>query len=219
MSSKKKNNYQNQEVEKNEVNEPMPSYSEKPLDFQQVWLMFQEVKEMFKETDRKFAETDKQFKETDIQFKETDKKINQVLGLFTSQWGKLVEAIIAPSCLKLFKERGIDVTGIYPNVKVHHGDLQGEFDVVLRNGTEVVIVEIKTTFTKENVDDFLEKMATVREYFPEYGNKKFYGAIAAIKYDENSHRYAYKKGLFVLINKGENIVKIANDEKFMPHEF
>ena len=205
MSSKKKNKYQNQEDEKNEVNEPMPSYSEKPLDFQQVWLMFQEVKEAFKETD--------------IQFKKTDKKINQVLGLFTSQWGKLVEAIIAPSCLKLFKERGIDVTGIYPNVKVHHGNLQGEFDVVLRNGSEVVIVEIKTTFTKEIVDDFLEKMAIVREYFPEYGEKKFYGAIAAIKYDENSHRYAYKKGLFVLINKGENIVKIANDDKFVPLEF
>ena len=54
-----------------------------------------------------FKETDAKFKETDAKFKETDRKINQLSGLFTSQWGKLIEALVEPNVLDLFQRRGI----------------------------------------------------------------------------------------------------------------
>ena len=50
---------------------------------------FRELKELFKETDQRF-------KETAQQMKETDQKIRELNDLFTSQWGKLIEALIAP---------------------------------------------------------------------------------------------------------------------------
>ena len=205
--------------ESDQVNEPMPGYGKQPLDFNQVWLMFQETDRQFKETDKKFKETDSRFKETDKQFKETDKKLNKAIAMFTTQWGKLMEALIEPSCLKLFKDRGIDISRTYTNVKVEQQDLQGEFDIVLANGEEVVIVEVKTTLTPKYVDEFLEKLDRIREFLPEHRDKTIYGAVAGIKYENSSDRYAYKNGLFVLVNKGEDIIKIANKKDFEPRRF
>ena len=120
------------------------------------------------------------FQETDKQFKETDKKIQKLSNLFTTQWGKLMEALITPSCLKLFKKRGIDISRTYPNVKVEKEDLEGEFDIVLANGGEVVIVEVKTTMTPTFVNEFLEKLKRIREYLPEHRDKNIYGAVAGM---------------------------------------
>lgn len=43
------------------------------------------------------------FAETDRRFKETDEKIKELASLFTGQWGKLIEALVRPSALKLFQ--------------------------------------------------------------------------------------------------------------------
>jgi len=56
------------------------------------------------------------FKETDARFKETDKKINELSGLFSSQWGKMIEALVEPNALKLFQVRGIQVRYVYRRV-------------------------------------------------------------------------------------------------------
>ncbi len=176
------------------------------LNFEKVWQMFQETREQMRETDKKM--------------RETDKKIKALTNLFTSQWGKLMEALIMPSCLKLFRVRGINVSQTYTNIVIDKENRKiAEFDIVLSNGTEIVVVEVKTTMKKEDVDYFLEKMARIRVFFPKWADMKFYGALAAIKYDENTERLGYRHGLFILTNSGEGIIKIANDPKFVPDEF
>jgi hypothetical protein len=42
--------------------------------------------------------------------------------------------------------------------------------------------------------------------------------VAGIVIQEDADKYAYKKGLYVLKQKGE-IVEIANDDKFVPREW
>ncbi len=173
--------------------------------FEKVWKMFEEIS-------RKFEETDKQFKET-------DKKINKVAGIFSSQWGKLMEALIEPACLKLFKARGIDVNYTYSNVKVKTKEVEAEFDIVLENGNEVVIIEVKTDMTVKKIDHFLETLSKIKTYLPRYADKKIYGAVAGIKYNEQSDKYAYRQGLFVLRNTGDYIIEIANSKQFSPKVF
>jgi len=63
------------------------------------------------------------FAETDKRFKETDKKIKELSALFTGQWGKLIEALVKPSALKLFQDRGIEVTkNRKPSERVANGN-------------------------------------------------------------------------------------------------
>jgi hypothetical protein len=45
------------------------------------------------------------------------------------------------------------------------------------------------------------------------------GAVAALKYEGQSDKFAYRQGLFVLKSMGEGIIKIANDDKFLPKTF
>lgn len=65
---------------------------------------------MQKETALQMKETADQKKTadqvTDRQMKETDRKIKELSQLFTGQWGKLVEALMQPGCVRLFRERG-----------------------------------------------------------------------------------------------------------------
>jgi hypothetical protein len=181
-----------------------------------------ELRELVKERDKRleklFKDTDRRFKETDKQFKETDKKIKELSNLFTTQWGKLVEALVEPGAVNLFRERGIDVRYTARRIEVEDEKRRkiAEYDIVLVNDKEVVIIEVKTTVKKEDVDYFLEKLAKVREHLRSLvKDKKVYGAVAGISFDEGVDRYAYRSGLFVLKSEG-GIIRIANDPKFKP---
>ncbi|MBC6418923.1 MAG: hypothetical protein GDA44_09120, partial [Prochloron sp. SP5CPC1] len=54
-----------------------------------------------------------------------------------------------------------------------------------------------------------------KEAFPAYKNYKIHGAVAAIGVTKEVARYAYRQGLFVIVQSGET-VEIANDEIFQP---
>ena len=185
-------------------------------DFDKVWLMFQETNTKFLETDKKFQET-KELLST--KFLETDKKIKELANLFTTQWGKLIESLVEPSCVKLFQDRGVQIEQSFQNVKAKHGKTDMECDILLVNSSELVVVEVKTTFRPEYATEFAKKLVSFKKFFPQYKGYKVLGAVAALKYEGQSDKFAYRLGLFVLRSNGEGIIKIINDKKFVPKGF
>ncbi|MFH0755269.1 MAG: hypothetical protein V1910_01200 [bacterium] len=159
------------------------------------------------------------FLETDMKFQDTDKKIRKLEGLFTSQWGKLIEAMVQPAALKLFQNRGIKVNESMQRVEIKKPDLQKEFDIILVNGDVVIVVEVKSTLKIEDVKKHMECLKIFHKYMPEYKDKKVYGAVAYINCDEQSDKFAYRNGLFVITLSGDDIVEIKNDLDFIPVNF
>ncbi|MDQ1266703.1 MAG: hypothetical protein QG635_1855, partial [Bacteroidota bacterium] len=149
----------------------LQTQSEKP-DFDKVWLMFQETKELISkssfETDKKFQETDKKFQETDKKFQDTDKKLNKLEYLFKSQWGKLIESLVDGDLVALLKKRQIAVNFTTTRAKLFFNDREYEFDIIAENGSDVVIVEVKTTLRVDDVKEFLEELKMIRTLFPKY---------------------------------------------------
>ena len=201
-----------------------------PLSFEKVWLMFQETDKRFKETDEKFKETDKiltekfqetdrilteKFQETDNKFKETDKKLNKLEQLFTSQWGKLVESLVEGDVIKILNERGIEVTDTLRRRTGRRDGIDYEFDIIAINGTDIVIIEVKTTLRPGDVRDFLKKLKQAKNWMPEYSDKNIYGAMAFISEDAGTAAMAEKKGLFVIRATGDS-ASIINQENFQP---
>ncbi|MBC8230344.1 hypothetical protein H8E77_12425 [bacterium] len=125
---------------------------------------------------RIFAETDRRL---DKRFAETDEKIKELAGLFTGQWGKLIEALVKPSALKLFQERGIKVTETSQRIESNRNGSQMEVDIFLANDTEAVVIEVKTTLRVEDVREFLEKVGEFTLFFPRYKGLKIYGAYGS----------------------------------------
>ena len=210
-------------------------------DFDKIWKLMMENREQMKETDRQLkasmtetdrrmqetdrqlkasmAETDRQLKanmaETDRQMKETDRRLKKLDYLFTGHWGKLMEALTKGGLVQALKKRNIPVTGLLPNAEKTYKDQRREFDIVAINGEMVVVVEVKTTLKVQHIQSFLETMKNIKNYFPEYADKKIYGAMAYLKSNEGAGSYAEKQGLFIL-NPVGNIVKVMNSAHFSP---
>jgi len=188
---------------------------------------FQRVWQMFQETDRKFEKSkedaDRENREIRRLFKESDRKFEQYFGKIKEMdrnWGKLVESLVKPSVATQFRKRGIPIIGSGQRVEREIGGETIEIDILLTNGDSVVAVEVKTKLTVEHVNEHIEKhLKPFRRFFPEYQDKKVYGAVAYIHLEENSDRYAYKNGLFVLTFDAKNMVKIKNDSKFIPKTY
>ena len=171
------------------------------------------------ETLRELAEVQKESrKEIEMSSKKADKRLRELDELFNGQWGKLMEALVKGDLIKLLKERNIDVTGI---AKEHERRLDGEtyeFDIIATNGDEVVVVEVKTTLGKKDVDHFIIKLKDFKKIFREYADKKVFGAVAYLKENSGSVKYSMRKKLFVIRATGSSS-SILNDKKFRPKVF
>ncbi len=180
----------------------------------QVGEEIRELREALREQGR---ETERLREALREQGRETDQKIRELSALFTTQWGKLVEALVEPGTVNLFRERGIKVRRSARRVEVEdeQGRKLAEYDIFLENDEEVVIIEVKTTVKKEDVDELLEKLKEFKKLNPKYKGYRVYGAVAGLGYDEGVDRYAYRCGLFVLKSEG-GVIRIANDPAFKP---
>ena len=190
-----------------------------------------ETDRRMKETDRRMKETDRQMKKTDRQMKKTDLRIDKLSrsldktnGNFNDKWGKFVENLVAGDLVNLLSEWGINVNRIqprlvYPQSRHHRG---GEFDLVAINGKELVIVEVKSSLEKKDVDFFVKKLKIFKEVPTEYRDRKIYGGVAYIKCIKKADEYADSEGLFVIKAPGgtSKISTITNHpEKFKPKIF
>ena len=200
-----------------------------PATFQEIRDILRQVSESQKETDRRMQETDRRLQETDRLLKwqaaeaerrgqETDRRMRELNEMFTGHWGKLMEALVDGDLIKLLRERGITVDYTFNNLKRDHDGRTWEIDILAANGTEVVVVEVKTTLKVRDVDHFLQTLRHFHRLMPEYGDKLAYGAAAYLKADEGSAVYAEEQRLFVIRATGSS-ASITNREGFTPRVF
>ncbi len=190
----------------------------------EVWVLLGELIESQKETDRLFQEskleTDRRFQETERLLKEQSKKtdqqiraVNKELGELGNRLGEFVEWQVRPAAVRLFRERGIAVREISRDVSVDNGDEGIDVDVLVVDTTQAVAIEVKSKLTKRDVDEHLERLSKFKRLLPRYQNIQLLGAVAAMVAPSEIARYAYRQGLFVITQSGEDLV-ILNDAKF-----
>ncbi|MDR0328094.1 MAG: hypothetical protein LBI05_07365 [Planctomycetaceae bacterium] len=193
--------------------------SQQPLTYEGVLEMFRESREEFKEMREQMKETDRRIaqmsQETDRRMKETDRKIS-ALG---SRIGEIVENMV-----------GGDIVGQFQalNIAIHSHSRDktfgtrgtnesGQIDVFLENGDIVVLIEVKTKPTADDVLDHIERMKKYRIY----GNDKrrILGAVAGAVVADDVVKFAHKQGLFVIVQSGEAVEIIAPPEGFVAKEW
>ena len=166
------------------------------------------------EADRRREEANRTMEELKKQVQETTKAVNNL----TTRWGRFVEELVEPAVVRLFQERGIDVTQTMSRLKSKRPGAAMEIDIVAVNGSELVAVECKSRLLRDDVDDFLSRLQRFKVAFPQFQAFQVYGAVAGIDIDQGIDVYAYRRGLFVIKQSGET-VKIINDAQFQPVGF
>jgi hypothetical protein len=136
---------------------------------------------------------------------DTNKAIKDMKNVFTTQWGRLVEALSRPAALALFKKEGIEIDRIFEDVHKIKKDGQDvmEIDVALCDTSTVVIVEVKSHCDSRDINHFLGQMEHCKEWYPDFADKELRVAVAAISYAPGAEEYAQKQGVYVLKLTGE----------------
>jgi hypothetical protein len=192
----------------------------------EVWQLLGELIQSQKETDRRFQETerllqeqskesDRRFRETERLIKEQNKRVDEQLGKLGNRLGEFVEWQVRPAAVRLFQERGIDVTELSSDLSVQRGDEGLEIDLLVVNGSEAIAIEVKSKLTQADVDEHLERLDKFKRLLPRYQSLRILGAVAAMVTPKEVASYAYRQGLFVIAQSGDNLV-ILNDPKFKP---
>ena len=180
------------------------------------------IKQVSVETSEKIAEhsaeTSEKIAELSFEVKKTNKGLREARDLFTSQWGRLIESFVKGGLVDLLKEKNIDVISTESNMEGTYKGKNWELDIVAINGSELVIVEVKTNLKVKDIDHFSKKLEFFTKWRPIYKGKKIYGAVAYIRTDEHSTKYAEKQGLFVIRATGNN-AKIINQKNFKPKTY
>ena len=173
------------------------------------------LKEQAQEADRRQQKTERFLNK---QAKASERSINKLRGVFTSQWGELVESLVEGDLVRLLQQRRVAVDSILERPRGRRNGEDYEFDIVAGNGDEVVVVEVKTTLRSEDVTHFLHKLRRFTVYEPRYRGEKIYGAVAYLKADGAVTKYAERQGLFVIRATGDS-ASIINAEDFKPAVF
>jgi len=185
-----------------------------------IWALFREtdrrLNEQFRETDRRL---DRRFEATEREIATLSAQTRAVENLFTSQWGRLLEALVEPGAIELFQARGVAVNRSLERPRVRRDGEELEIDLLLVNGDALIVVEVKSTLRVKEVRKLLEDLRRFPEFFPEYRGYRLFGAVAALGIHESADRYAYRQGLFVLTLGREGLVTLRNDSAFRPKDF
>jgi len=207
--------------EMREFKDEMRAFKDEMREFKDEMRAFKDEMRAFKDEMREFKDEMLAFKNEMREFK---KEINKKWGDLANKMGTMAEDLVAPSVPRILRQIVDCPDGQVESMAVHVRRLhpvdrrEREFDVVAVCGEYVLINETKSRLNTGNVDDFIARMPEAREFFPEYSDKKFIGAIASLYVDESVVRYGERQGLIVL-GFGEGVMEVLNSPGFRPKAF
>ena len=182
-------------------------------------LEMEELREKDKqEAERRQKEYEQRQKAYERRQEKADKRMKKLEGLFTSQWGALMESLGEGGLIALLQKRNMTVLYTITRMYGRRNGEHFEFDIVAVNGEEVVVVNVETTLRPGDVTHFLEQLGKFTVYDPLYQGKKIYGAVAYLKADTSVQVHAERQGLFVIRATGSS-ASIVHDKEFVPRAF
>jgi hypothetical protein len=134
------------------------------------------------------------------------KETQRNIGGLNNTLGSLVERIMTPDLPRKFTQFGFAFNRITTVKWAVEGSIYAEIDGLLENGTQAMVVEVKTTLREKDIDEHLIRMDKVRAFADDHGDKRqFLGAMAATIVGKAAKEYALSKGFFVIEPSGENV--------------
>ena len=189
--------------------------------FESVWAALQENAKQQKKNERiltkKFAETRKLFKETDKKFDRLERMIDkdrELIGGISRSNGEFCEEYFINS----FKEKPVFLGEKYDRVisylKPDPVVIEDEYDLVLRNGKSVVLIEMKYKAGTDDVGKMFKKLYSYRANYPMFKNYKVYLCLASFRFPAIVRKCAAKEGVILIQQQGEIIEVISENVKY-----
>lgn len=175
-------------------------------------------------TQQQIEQTSREMRDFKIEMRESHREMRQRWGELSNKMGTMAEDLVAPSVSRTLRtvvgcpDDAIEHVAV--RVRQRHPETRQmqEFDVIAACGDYTLINETKSSLSPEHITDFVDLMDRAREFFPEYADRKFIGAIASLYVDPSVVRFGERQGLIVL-GFGEDLMDVLNSSEFKPKEF
>jgi hypothetical protein len=187
-------------------------------------LFFEEFMAGMRELGKKQEETARQIEKNAQEMEALKKTVERVtvnVGGLNRSLGELIETLIAARLWEKFPD--YNLKRAYQRVPIfdENNRTMTDIDILLSNTDTVMVVEVKRQLDdRRDVDDHLKRMERIRKYPPaEVAGKKMIGAIAGGVVDDDTRRYAYESGFFVLELTGDTVQLIPPPDGFVPKKW
>jgi len=191
--------------ERKELAKEQKEFSKKQKEEYRIW------KEKFARTEKAIAETSKTLDEKfDRQEKLFAQTREQIGGISRSN-GEFCEEYFINS----FKENPIFLGEKFERVLEYHKPepvvINDEYDLILRNGSTVVLIEMKYKAGTDDVGKMFSKLHTYRANFPMFKDYKIYLALASFRFPKPVRLKAAEEGIVLIEQRGDKIEVISEN--------
>ena len=187
--------------------------------------MFANLMRLHEQTEESVQRLSEEMRRAEERAARERREMNRRWGELANKMGTLAEDMVAPNVPRVLRDlfgcREEEITFFAVRVvKRHAGDPHRvhEFDVVAVCGDYVLVNETKSTLNAGHVDAFVRTLAGIRDFFPEYKDKKFLGLIATLYMRPEIATYAERQGL-IAMGFGDDTFDVLNSPDFRPRIF
>ncbi len=153
--------------------------------------------------DKMAAKVDKMAAKVDKMAAKVD-KMAEMYGGVSNNLGSVAEEFYHNSLKADPVLAGVRFDFIDKNAKRSGGGVEDEFDLLLVNGSEACVVEVKHKAHESDLERLLNKKApNFRRLFPEYAGRRQWLALAAFHIHDDLKKAALAQGVTVLQRKGD----------------
>ena len=156
--------------------------------------------------------TDEQMKKTDEQIKETSKglkKLQKLVGNISNNQGDVAEEFFVNSISPTLKIGDIQYDELYKNLHKKTKKAEDEFDIVLVNGKDIAIIEVKYKAHTNDIESFInKKYSNFKKLYPEYKNYNHHLGLASFNINDDVKKTASQNNVMLLQRKGDIIETI-----------
>jgi len=197
-----------------------------PPSFESVWAALQETDRIMKENAEQQKEwqreTDRLMKETDRKMEKRAKRLDKQLGKLGGRYGEMVEYMVVPNLLKKFRKLGFVFDKAHQQTKIEDENNRtiAEVDITLENGNKVMLVEVKSKPTTEDITDHVKRIEKIRAHADSKNDqRKLLGAVAGMVYNDDVKEFAMKNGFYIIVPSGETFIITAPEGEYSPREW
>jgi hypothetical protein len=137
------------------------------------------------------------------------------VGKLGNRPGDFIEDAVRPSAARVFQGRGITVHEVHQTINAQRGNTGIEVDLLVVNHTDVIAIECKSKLSVGDIKNHVKRLGKMKQMLPAYADKRIVGAVAAMVISDSTALYAYRDGLFVIGQNGEQLHG-RNAENFNP---
>ena len=165
-----------------------------------------EIREILKDLAVSQKETNEQIKKTQASLK----KLSKLFGSSRKNQGPIVEEFFYNSLKADLVVGGVKYYHINLNVKPPDNPDDEEYDIVMVNSEQVLLIEVKLKAHPSDIKQLKKKMISYKKYFPQHQDFKLIGALATFSAKAILKSSKLFPGMMILQRSGKVIKTVVS---------